>query len=310
MTMDAGPPRVAGRPPHLARGLVRMYPRPWRVRYGEELVDLLNAGPLTILVVGDVVRGALDAHLHRADAVGGWSGVPARVRSATATVLAAWVMFFFAAAVVGRTTNDSRFDDVAYAHPLIAAARWLATAALLGSVVVVACAALPLVAVAAWQAWWRRDPMALALFAAPAAGLALFVGYTALLIQLPEQPVHSVGYVVVTASWFALAVAVAEVAGVGVAAAQMRRTDFPPPLLRLAGWVAAVAAGAMSVGLLAGAAYGLGIWIETPPLFFSSNGVFATPLPLTWAAMLLVAGAATTTAIPAALRGIRALRAA
>jgi hypothetical protein len=45
--------------------LLRLYPREWRERYGEELSGQLEAeGPLRIGVVADLVRGALDAHLH------------------------------------------------------------------------------------------------------------------------------------------------------------------------------------------------------------------------------------------------------
>ena len=45
--------------------LVRLYPRAWRERYGEELSAQLEAQrPLRIGVVADLVRGALDAHLH------------------------------------------------------------------------------------------------------------------------------------------------------------------------------------------------------------------------------------------------------
>jgi hypothetical protein len=45
--------------------LLRLYPRAWRERYGEELSAQLEAQrPLRIGVVADLVRGALDAHLH------------------------------------------------------------------------------------------------------------------------------------------------------------------------------------------------------------------------------------------------------
>lgn len=45
--------------------LLRLYPRAWRERYGEELSAHLGAqGPLRMSVVADLVRGALDAHLH------------------------------------------------------------------------------------------------------------------------------------------------------------------------------------------------------------------------------------------------------
>ena len=45
--------------------LLRLYPRAWRERYGEELAAQLEAErPLRLGVVADLVRGALDAHLH------------------------------------------------------------------------------------------------------------------------------------------------------------------------------------------------------------------------------------------------------
>ena len=45
--------------------LLRLYPRAWRERYGEELAaQLEEERPLRIGIVGDLLRGALDAHLH------------------------------------------------------------------------------------------------------------------------------------------------------------------------------------------------------------------------------------------------------
>ena len=307
MTPTIGRLPRAARRRRVAAVLVGVYPRQWRNRYGEELVDLIAAAPLTGFVVLDVVRGALDAHLILSEPVCEGSGMLARIRSAAASTLAGWALFCFAAAVVGSTTNDPRFDEAANAHPLIGALRWLATAGLAVSLLVVVCTGLPIAVVTAWQARLRRDRAALALFAAPPAGLAVFIGYTALLGQVPEQPVHSVENVVITVSWLLLGVSVAEVAGVGAATALIRRTEFSPALLRLAGWAAPAAAAAMSLALLAGAGYGVGIWIERPSLFLSSKGMLATPLPLTWAAALLIATAATATATLGARRGMRAL---
>ena len=45
----------------MRRWLVRLYPRAWRRRYEVEFVALLEEQPLTLGVVLDVVRGALDA---------------------------------------------------------------------------------------------------------------------------------------------------------------------------------------------------------------------------------------------------------
>lgn len=44
--------------------LIRLYPRAWRARYGEELQDLVDARPLGVAGAVDLIRGAIDAHRH------------------------------------------------------------------------------------------------------------------------------------------------------------------------------------------------------------------------------------------------------
>jgi hypothetical protein len=45
-------------------GLVRLYPREWRDRYEAEFLGLISERPPTIPARLDIIRGALDAHLH------------------------------------------------------------------------------------------------------------------------------------------------------------------------------------------------------------------------------------------------------
>ena len=44
--------------------LVRLYPRAWRHRYEDEFISLITDRPPTLVDRIDIVRGALDAHLH------------------------------------------------------------------------------------------------------------------------------------------------------------------------------------------------------------------------------------------------------
>jgi hypothetical protein len=46
----------------MRRWLVRIYPREWRRRYGDEFASLLEQQPLTPGPLLDVVRGALDTY--------------------------------------------------------------------------------------------------------------------------------------------------------------------------------------------------------------------------------------------------------
>lgn len=48
----------------LAATLLRLYPAPWRARYGDEFEAILEERPLGPFDVLDVALGALDAHLH------------------------------------------------------------------------------------------------------------------------------------------------------------------------------------------------------------------------------------------------------
>lgn len=46
---------------------LRLYPRAWRDRYGDELLDLAGRRPIDWRVRSDLARSALDAHLHPID---------------------------------------------------------------------------------------------------------------------------------------------------------------------------------------------------------------------------------------------------
>ncbi|MGI8912779.1 MAG: hypothetical protein ACR2JY_03130 [Chloroflexota bacterium] len=54
-----------------AARLARLYPRSWRVRYGDEFAALLEQQSLSVRTIGNVFLGALDAHARRS-ATTGW----------------------------------------------------------------------------------------------------------------------------------------------------------------------------------------------------------------------------------------------
>jgi len=224
------------------------------------------------------------------------------VWSVAVATFGAWVAYGLAAAVAGRTVNDPQFDVTEYAHPVIGVARQVGTAALIGSWIVVVCAGLPLAAVAMRQALSRRDQTAIALFATAPVGLAVFVAYTALLILVAPPDLSGLADVAVTGSWFALGVLVAAIAVVWPTAALLRRTQYSAWLLRLARSAAMATAALLTVSVVGGAAYGVGIWITTPSIVASDDSVLGAPLPVTWGALLVVAVGAAAIADRAALR--------
>jgi uncharacterized membrane protein YozB (DUF420 family) len=69
----------AGPPAKLFRALIRLYPRPWRERYEDEyvaLIDDLTVEPIGLVrlrLAANIARGALDAHLERRYGMRMWS---------------------------------------------------------------------------------------------------------------------------------------------------------------------------------------------------------------------------------------------
>jgi len=47
-----------------AARLLALYPRSWRLRYGEEIAAILGEDRLSLSLVVDLTLGAIDAHLH------------------------------------------------------------------------------------------------------------------------------------------------------------------------------------------------------------------------------------------------------
>lgn len=47
-----------------ASRLLALYPRSWRLRYGEEIAAILGEERLSVSLVVDLILGAIDAHLH------------------------------------------------------------------------------------------------------------------------------------------------------------------------------------------------------------------------------------------------------
>ncbi len=295
------------RPGWLAVGLLRLYPRGWRERYGEELLELLTAQPMSLVGVLATLRAALDAHLNLPDLVSSWGDGTARLRWSITVTLTAWAAFCLAAAGVAKSLEDPAFPQAVDGHPALAATHALASIAFLLAASAVAGGGLPLLGSAAAQAVRRRDRAALGLLTVPLAAGVLPIGFTALLGRLHPGPVLSAGTVGLAVGWAALVLASAT-AAVRAVGALIAATDVPPAMLRLAGWASVVAAAAMTTGVLAGAGYGLAVRLTAPSLFYSRNGVLATPLPVTWAAALLLAAAAVAVADRAAVRAVRALR--
>jgi hypothetical protein len=102
------------------RPLLRLYPRRWRARYGAEFGEVLDAEPMTVALVVDVLFGAVDARV-RPQAIAEMAAPPSAPREPRGGTMIEDVMKLRCA---GYGPNVTRRDQ------------WAAVAVMLGGTVV------------------------------------------------------------------------------------------------------------------------------------------------------------------------------
>lgn len=295
-----------------ARRLVRLYPRAWRERYGEEFLAVLEQRPASVSDLFDVALGALDAWLRPQMVSERKMVVVDRMRSSVLLVLWAWVGLV--AAGVGfqkmteyedfvRAARDSVAVGVAFYAVMIGAVLSLAA-------VVVGGAPVAFAALRKALAEGRKDvPL---MFCVPPLSLAGFVGYALVLVgvvypALGRPAVHdpmNVALFLSLVGAFLLAV----VASAWAVSAAVRRSELGGRPIRYALYPSAVAAASMVVVLAGTALWGVALRAQAPALFAGDEGILSTPTYVTWLAIVAVMAASTAVALVAAARGLRARR--
>jgi hypothetical protein len=279
-----------------AARLLRWYPAPWRIRYGEEFTELLIADirerPRSVARTLDIARGGVVARL--ADA--GLAGLPvlaaaaagARDRQVRASLVslgcAAAVFLGFGAALWSQLTIGWQW--AAPANGAAAAATVVTSAAMLAFLVLGVGAALPAACAVTCQAVRRpraAPTLPAAIFVAATtvlfvggrhfgngwpgtgghrglvpAGLAAFEWATSLSVSAYwAHPGALAGFPAAELAWMAVS-PLALACAVAAAATLVRRTEFSPRLLAFEARLGIVACAVMAVFLA-----GCSCWVAT-----------------------------------------------
>jgi len=102
----------------LVRALLRLYPRAWRERYGDEFFALIAQSPVTPRVVVDVCLAALVERWHVAT---NWSALPRGLRSTVEfgfVIFAGWAIQKWARGLAWLLAERTLTAATAYAHPV------------------------------------------------------------------------------------------------------------------------------------------------------------------------------------------------
>jgi hypothetical protein len=248
-----------GRPGSLYRACasraLRLYPRAWRERYGEEVVALLrehHAGPWTVL---DVVLGALDAHLHRDLLPGRIVSMAHRIRTSEITIFCASILFFVPWLALQRVPDPipEWQADVAR-HPEIALAFNAMEVAGSVAFLAIVLGAIPIVYAALRQAFAARRRDILLPFGAAALAVVLYAGLTVFVFAVSSsrpgtgvRPLRPVD-IALELIWLAASL-VGAVAGTALVSLAVARSELSERVVRVALIPAAVATAALAAGV-------------------------------------------------------------
>jgi hypothetical protein len=288
--------------------LLRLYPPSWRKRYGEEFVALLEQCQPSPMLLFDVALGALDARIAPQDMTGRILKMIDRPRRTAITVFCAYIAFVVAGMGFQKMTEEPNKAGFARAYPAIGISFTVVEVGAAVALLAVVAGGLPIAYAALRYALAARRRDIVLLFAVPPLALALWLGYTALLMNrwIPSQPHMSVNEPLglgLLLSWVGLFIlaAIASAAAVSLAVA---RSAIDERVVRFALGPAAVATLAMAAMLVAVVVWGLSLRAAAPQAFSVDGPPIVSYKIFSWLRVVIVMAAATIVAAASLFRGI------
>ena len=302
---------IVRRARHVSPLLLRLYPDYWRSRYGDEFAAVLEAYPLRLTTILDVLIGALDAHINPQDATGRIIHMINRPRRSAIVIFWAYIAFVLAGLNFSKSTEDdvhrltSVHSDLALVYFVIEAGAALALLAVLAGGVPLALAAL-------WRAWEQKRWDIPLLLAVPPVALAIWIGWTLVIVLLiapsnPQVAASDPRAGLVFLSWGGLFL-VAALASTGAVSIAMSRSGLSPRLFHLALWPSAAATVFMAIVLAAMVSWGLALRADVPSYLNTPDTPFRLAYSVVWIADVAVMAVAILVAVVALVRGFNGPR--
>jgi hypothetical protein len=291
--------------------LLRLYPRVWRDRYEEEFLVVLASHPFSLFEGFDVMRGALDAHLH--PYLGATTLILSErirlmlstLRRSLLTMFCAYCSFIVAGIAFQKLTEYHDFAEAAQAHSLVGFSFDLVVIGAIAALLAVLIGGLPIVAAVVKDALARKRYGLLFLLATPLLALAVFISTTLLLEAL--APLGTSTFLTLLSRGIFVAVFLgAAVASTGAVCFAVTRSNIPARLLRFAVLPSLLMTLSMLVMFVATLVWGLSLCSDVPQLFNGNEGMFGTSTSGSWLRIVLVMAIATGLAVFSLMRGCSA----
>jgi hypothetical protein len=259
-----------------ARGLLRLYPRAWRERYGKEVAELLREYPASPWTALDVLLGALDAHLHSELLPGGIVSMAHRIRNSEIAIFCAYILFFVPWLALQRVPDPlPGWNADIVRHPELGQVFAVMEIAGYVAFLAVVAGAIPIVFAALRQAVAGRRREVLLPFALAVVTTALYVALTAVIfVVIGSRPGTGIRPLrmwdaVLTLVWLAASLGGA-VLGPFLVSLGVARSNLSLGVVRLALIPAAILVAAIAMGATAALALTVLTAQRSPDLYNSA----------------------------------------
>lgn len=294
----------------LAIGALVLFPWAWRERYEIEMRTLLAEQRIQPRTLVDLIRAAIDAHLHPKGLV---RAPLEQMRNTAGATVCAWIAFVVCGAAFAKLTEDRPFTAAGSAHPLLGSSRVAITLLAVLSVVAVLLGGALLIAGVVREAWRERRRPLVRAACAPLAAVAVFAAATGVLAWLANShhvQEHTTWAWIAFVAWLAISLGAATVCGLASRSA-LRLARLGPLALRNGVCGAVVLTIELALMTAAVTVYCIALAVNMPSLANAANGplgLISTTAGL--AVLVVLMTTITTLAAVTSARGLRAIRAA
>lgn len=296
-----------------AQYVLRLYPRPWRKRYEDEMLAMLEERPLSFADTLNLLIGVCDAYLHPQLGTNGlaWSEriihMFLTLRRSVLTIFCAYVGIILAGIAFQKMTEYSDFHEAASTYTVVGLAFNLVVIFAVVALLAVLIGGLPVAVAVMRSALARKRYSSLFLLIVPVLAFFVFMGTTLLLDALTRPSgAESTGQIFLHRGFFFgmfLAAAIVSPAALCVAVV---RSEIPEKLLRFTLLAFALGTFSMVVILVATVIWGFGLHSLDPQLFASNEGIVGTSTIGTWLGIIIAMAIAVGIAFVALIRGFSA----
>lgn len=292
--------------------LLYLYPRAWRDRYGEEFLVVFASHPFSLFEGIDVMRGALDAHLHPRLGTTDLSSSErirqmfSALRRSLLTIFCAYTGFILAGMSFQKMTEDAAFQQ---ADKTVMLANLSVYLIVIGAIIALLAAltgGLPIMTAVIRSALARKQYGPLLWLSVPLVSCIVFLLTMWLLKAIDHPGIQPVWHLFLyRCIFFGVLIAMA-ITSAGALCQAVVHSEISEKLLNFAVLPSILVTFSMALILVATLTWGLVLCETAPQIFTGNDGLVETSTISSWLSIVITMTMSTGLSTISLLRGLSA----